>query len=858
MADRSKRSRVTNGMGICERARIPSDRLTTTVRAEELGFTSTREVAPLEGTIGQDRALRALEFGLGVRTPGFNVFVSGQVGTGRNTTLATYLRTVAASRPTPNDWVYVHNFRDSLKPRGLSLPPGMGKQFAREMAELVTEVRTRVPRAFESEQYKQRMQEGLRDLEARHRRMTEEMLAEAKRRGFDIAVTPGAMLATPLSARGEPLQQEEFQAMPPEDRAALEQRHRELMEYLAGRTAELRQLDKEVVRQRQGVDRQIADFALRPLFDDLRRQYGEWPETLEYLQEVHDDMLENMQAFRLTAEQVAEQGSPEMAAAFAARMEQHWEHYRINLFMDNSRMNGAPVVFEYSPTYYNVFGRIDHALKMGALSTDFMMLHAGAAHRANGGFLVLQAREVLTNPFVWQALKQALRSGELRMENLGEQVAVLPTMSLSPEPIPFDVKIILVGSPMIARLLFMEDEDFSKYFKVRADFEYTIPLNRANIRKFGSFVMNRVQQEGLLHFHASGVARLAEFSSRLVEDQEKLTTRFSEIADVITEANFWALQAGHNEVTGEHVVQALAERRRRSSLVENQLEDLYDRDILRVEVDGESVGQVNGLAVIDMGDYSFGRPSRLTARVGAGRGEVVNIEEGSRMSGRIHTKGFQILTGYLMGKYGVEGTLPLRATVAFEQTYEEVEGDSASSAELYALLSAITNVPIFQGLAVTGSVDQQGRVQAVGGVTRKVEGFYNVCKSKGITGKQGVIVPAANARNLVLDREVVQAIEDGLFHVYAVSTIDEGLELLTGMSMGEPDGRGIYPKDTINRRIHDALKAMNERMRPMGAERRVVERDDRAPNGSKKPPPTPASGRDRREGDGTPPSPPPE
>ncbi|MEX2598424.1 MAG: AAA family ATPase, partial [Dehalococcoidia bacterium] len=532
--------------------------------------------------------------------------------------------------------------------------------------------------------------------------------------------------------------------------------------------------------------------------------------------------------------------------------------YRVNVFVDHARSTGAPVIFENSPSYYNVFGRVEHTMRMGVATSDLTMVQPGSIHRANGGFLVLQASEVLGFPFVWQALKQTLRSREARIETLADQTALLPTASQQPEPMPLDLKVVMVGNPHLARMLLLYDEEFQRHFKVKAEFGYDMPLAQENLRKLAMFVVNRVQEEGLPHFEASAVARLAEFSSRMVEDQDKLTTQFAVIADMITEAAYWAGQAGHDMVLGEDVLQAIRERRHRSNLTEERLQELYNAGTIRVDVEGSAIGQVNGLAIIDMGDYSFGRPSRVTARVGLGRGELANVEHISQMSGRIHSKGFAILVGYLLEKYGLQSTLPFRASIGFEQTYEAVDGDSASSTEIYALLSALAQTPIFQGLAVTGSVDQLGNVQAIGGATRKVEGFFEVCKAKGLTGDQGVLIPSANVRNLVLDSEVVDAINAGQFHVYGVDTIDEGIELLTGIPAGQADSQGHYPDGTINARVLDTLDQMAERLR--SPERNNNNRGPRdssqalAPESKEEDDDRP---RDPREGPGDPPLPPP-
>jgi lon-related putative ATP-dependent protease len=845
---------MTSGSGSLEQQlAVPSERLTTHIDETSLGFTSTQEMAPLEGTIGQERALKALDFGLDVDAHGFNIFVAGAPGSGRNTTLASVISKLAASRPVPNDWVYVHNFHEPMKPEGISLPPGMGRHLASSMDELVVEAKERIPRAFEGGEYQQRVETALTDVHNKHRELTEEMVAEAKGRGVALALTDSGIMATPLGADGEPMTPEQLNAMSEADSERVQEQQKALQEFIGDRISTLRQLEREAVRVRHQVNRDIAEFVLQTLFAELQETFSEHANALAYLEQVREDMVQNVSMF---LHQERPQGGPpglqEMIAGMGGGGGDDMTRYKVNVFVDHSRSQGAPFVSEQSPTYHNLFGRMQHVLRQGVMSTDFTMLSAGAIQKANGGFLVLQVADLLTYPFVWQALKQAIKNRQAKIENVAEQYSLIATSNLEPEAIPLDVKIVLVGNSNLARMLMLHDEDFSKLFKVKAEFGYEFEINTENIKKHAQFIVNRVQEHGLRHFAASGVARLIEHSSRLVEDQERLTARFTEIADLITEAAYCAKMADHDLVTGEDVLRAVQEQRERSNLIEDRLQSLYDEGTIRLEVDGEAVGQINGLAVIDMGDYSFGRPSRLTARVGLGRGDFGSVEQSAQMSGRVHTKGFQILIGYLMGKYGVDATFPFRVSIAFEQTYEEIDGDSASSTEAYALLSAISGVPIKQGFAVTGSVDQHGRVQAIGGATRKIEGFFDVCKSKGLTGSQGVLIPATNIRHLVLRKEVVDAVNAGQFHIYGVETLEQGIELLTGLPAGEQGDDGKYPDGTINAKVTTALEGMAERLR--GADR-----NSRAPRDGEKPvdlQDTDAPDRDPREGPGTPPTPP--
>jgi predicted ATP-dependent protease len=843
---------------VWERLRVPVEHLTTKVDPQKLGFSSTQELPSLEGTIGQDRALRALEFGLNVGTPGYNVFVSGVPGTGRNTTLAVYLQQAAVSRPVPDDWCYVHNFENPLTPVALRLPAEHGRELQSDMASLVHEARTRVPKLFESQEYQQRVEEAMRTVQERQRALTQELVTEAKSRGVRLNITNMGIVATPLGPDGEPIERDQFEKLPEEEQEQTRKAHEELLAYAQQRLLELRELEKEAGRIRGEVDREVVRYALMPLVADLRSKYSELPDTLQYLDRLEEDMVEHLHQFRGGEQEAGAQAAAPFPFMQPQDPEEVWSRYRVNVLVSNHHGNGAPVVIESAPTYYNLFGRVEYRFRMGVSSTDLTMVQSGALHRASGGFLVLQARDVLNNPFVWQTLKQMLRTREVRIENLGEQFSPIPTLTLRPQPVPIDVKVVLVGHPQLFRLLLMYDEDFHKLFKVKADFDTEMELTSENVRKYASFVVNRIQEEGLRHFDSSAIARLAEHSSRLVEDQRKMTTRFVEVAQLVTESDYWAGVAGHDVVSADDVDWAIAEKVYRSNLPEERLQEFYDEGTLKIDVDGAVTGQVNGLAVIDLGDYSFGRPSRITARVSLGHGEVTNIDQDSRLSGRIHNKGFNILVGYLAGKYGLDGPLPIRASIAFEQTYDEIDGDSASSTELYALLSSLADVPLIQGIAVTGSVNQFGSVQAVGGVTRKVEGFYEVCKARGLTGKQGVALPASNVKNLVLNQEVVDAVKDGRFHVYAVSTIEEGLEVLTGVPAGERRENGTYPEGTLNHRVHAAIDRLMERQRALGQDDGTAGRTEtvviETPSVS---PPKEGNDRDKREGDGGPPEPPP-
>lgn len=784
---------------------VPPERLRRRLDPALLPFETTAEVEPLVGTIGQPRALDAIQFGLDVETPGFNVFVAGQPGSGRASTVRDHLDRISATRPAPDDWVYVYNFRDPDRPNAIRLPAGRGSIFARDMDAFVAAARREIIRAFESEAYDRRKREIVGQVQARRDELAERLRAYAGERQFALEITPTGVASAPLY-EGKPLTKERFEQLPEEERERIQRATGEIQEETAAFVRSLHQLEKEAAESIRKLEREVALFALGPLFHELGDRYADSKEVVAYLEQVQEDVLDHLEDFQETQE------GP-LAALLSFRRPDDLVRYRVNVFVDNGRAEGAPVIIEQNPTYYNLIGRVEYRAALGQMVTDFREVKPGALHRANGGFLVLDALELLRHPFSWAALKRALRAGEVRIENLAEEYSPIPTATLRPEPIPIELKVILIGSPLLYHLLYALDEDFRELFKVKADFAPDMEWSEEHFASYARFVSRWVREMGLRHFDRAAVARLIEHGARLREDQRKLSTRLLEISDVVSEASFWAGRAGREIVGAEDVERAIEAREYRSNLLEERVRELIAEGTVRIETEGARTGQANGLSVLDLGDHSFGKPSRVTARVSLGRGSVLSIEREIELSGPIHSKGFLILSGYLAGQYAQEWPLALGATITFEQAYDEVEGDSASSTELYALLSALSGLALDQGIAVTGSVDQLGRVQAVGGVTEKVEGFYATCRAKGLTGKQGVIVPAANVPNLMLSEEIVDAVREGKFHVWAVETVDEGIELLTGVPAGERGPDGTFPENTVHALVEKRLADYAERAR---------------------------------------------
>ena len=790
---------------------VSVDKLTRLCDPDDLGFDTTEELAPLEGTIGQERAVSALGLALDVEAAGFNLFISGIPGTGRNTAVRSHLENAAIDRPVPPDWGYVHNFQDPSQPVAISLPSGMIRVLVHDMDDLVNTCRREIPRVFESDDYTHRVEEVVREVQAKRQTMTSELEQEARTQGFTLTFAQMGITPVPLR-EGRPMTPEEFTGLSGEHREYLRQRTTEVQHSITHAMQEFRRLNKEATERNREVDIELVQFTLTPIIDELQVKYADHPSVVSYLDQVQADLVENLEVFKPREETPATlQG-----LAGVPGDEDGFIKYRVNDLVDNTASEGAPVVIEYSPTYYNLFGRIDYRARIGTLNTDQTMIKAGAIHRANGGYLVLQARDLLMTPLSWDTLKRSLRSGEVRIENIGEQYSPLPSATLRPQPIPLNAKIVLVGSPDVLRLLQVSDEDFRRYFKVTADFDTLMERNVENMSKYAAFVSARCREGELRPFHRSAVARIIDYSGRLVEDQEKLTTRFLDISDIITEANYWAGKDGDEVVKGEHVNKAITQREYRVGLTEDRLRQLIESGTIHIATEGQASGEVNGLAIYSVGEHSFGKPSRITARVSLGRGQVINVERETQMSGKIHDKGFMILTGYLQGKYGQDKPLSLSASIGFEQTYGEVDGDSASSTELYALLSELSGLPIDQGIAVTGSVNQLGATQAIGGATPKIEGFYDVCKAKGLTGSQGVMIPKDNVRNLMLKDEVIEAVRTGRFHIYAVATIDEGMEVLTGVSAGEQQDDGTYPDGTVHHLVEMRLQGLAQKAREFG------------------------------------------
>jgi predicted ATP-dependent protease len=787
--------------------KLSSEKLRWVCDEGQFDFETTADIPELEGSIGQERALRSIDFGLGMTENGFNIYLSGQAGTGRNSTIKNLLKKRAKGLPTPPDLCYVYNFKLADNPYCLSLAAGMGSGFVQDMKELLEGVKSNIPKALDSKDYETGKSEVIDEYQEKNGELFSALEKEAEATGFSLQRTVSGLVMVPQKEERN-YTQEEFEALSDEERQKLEETGRLLTDKLNDVLRQVRDNEKATKETLAKLDRDIGLSAVGHYIDPLKEKYAEYPKVVAYLESVQEDILNNLEDFKPQGPQ------PQIAGIRIPRQEPSFERYEVNLFIDNGATEGAPMVFEQNPTYNNLFGRIENVWQMGGVATtNFTLIKPGALHRANGGFLIIDAREVLINPFAWDALKRCIRSGEIKIEDALEQYRFMTFASLHPEPVPLQAKIIMIGSPWIYYLLYYLEPEYRKFFKVRADFDIRIARTPEVLRDYALFVATHCRRKGLLPFDRSGVAGLLEHSSRTVEDQSKLSSQFMEIVEVIREASYWAEKEGAGVVSRGFVKRAVEEKVYRSNLIEERMQELFDDGTIMVDVAGAEVGQINGLSVITLGDYAFGRPSRLTARVYLGRAGMVNIEREVKLSGPIHDKGVLILTGYLGGKFAHDKPLSFSASLCFEQNYEGVEGDSASSTELYALLSALSGVPIKQGIAVTGSVNQLGKVQPIGGVNQKIEGFYAVCKAKGLTGDQGVMIPKTNERHLMLKDEVVEAVKEGRFHIWSVETIDQGIEILTGMPAGEQKSDGSYPKGTINHLVDKRLREILEQMK---------------------------------------------
>ena len=792
--------------------------------SDNIGCDSSLELNALETIVGQDRAMRAMQFGLGIKEKGFNIYVSGMPGTGRTTAVRRYLEEVAITKHVPDDWCYVNNFQDPYRPNALCMPPGRATELQKGMEILTKQVFQEVRNTFESEEYAKQKEETLNKFQLSKQQILEAVNQMALEAGFVLQPTPMGVMTVPTH-NGKPMTEEDFMKLSQKDREALTQKQQKVESALETSIRQAKSLDKDAQDALDKLDREVATYSLRIWMGDMKEKFQNLPEVQEYLGSVQADLLDQVDLFKTDGHEETP------ALPFDTKPKGlPVKKYAVNILVDNSKQKGAPVIVETNPTHDNLFGRIEQEARFGTLVTDFTLVRGGALHRANGGYLVLPVEDVIRSPFAWEDLTHALENARITIEDAGEKFG-FSSKSLKPEPIPLDIKVILIGRPDIFQLLLGYETHFHELFKVKAEFDISMVRSQEHTREYAGFASMLCSAENLKHLDNSGLARLVEHGSRLAEDQEKLSTRFGEIADLIREASYYAGLDGSELISAKHIRKAIEERYYRSNLIQERLREMIARGVIKIDIQGKKVGQINGLSVLGLGDFSFGQPNRITVSLSMGREGVVNIEREAKLSGPIHTKGVLILSGFLASRYAQDKPLSLSARVVFEQSYGGIEGDSASSTELYAILSALSSLPINQAIAVTGSVNQNGEVQAIGGVNEKIEGYFEICTALGLTGEQGVVLPESNVANLMLKESVVEAISQGKFHLWPVRTIDEGIEVLTGVKAGErmPDGK--FEPESVNALVDIRLRQMAEALQRFGKDDgRKTEKPDKEDN----------------------------
>ncbi len=795
---------------------VPVDKLHWECDPKLFDFECTKDLAPLREFIGQERATRAVEFGLNMVNAGYNIYVAGLTGTGKTSMVKSYIERIIKEKKERgdtfvlDDWCYLYNFKEPDSPQIASLPQGKGKAFRDEIADLLNKIRQALGQAFSSEEYKTQRQKTVEESQTEQQKLFEEISLDAHRQGFTLQITPVGPVLIPLK-EDRPMQEQEYLALEEGTRKELESKQNELRKKLKAILEAAGNVQTKTMERLQKADKDIGEYTVSGLFGSLLEQYSKWPKISQYLAELKAYILDNLELFKGTEEPINPVFGVPASQVMGGR--NPFLPFQVNVFVDNSEAKGPPVVVESNPNFGNMFGKIERRFLFGGYLSDHTMLKAGSLGRANGGYLLVSANDVLINPGVWPALKRAIKNKEVRIEDPFEQFGLIAPQGLRPEPMPINVKVVLTGDAMLYQLLSMYDEDFWEIFKVKADFDFEIAKTKDNMLAYAAFLSGCCEECEARHFDPSGVAKVIEYSARIVADQERLSSRFAQVKDWIEEANYWANQENAKYISASHVQKAIDERLFRHNLLDERIQDMINRGTIMIDAEGAVTGQINGLSVYTLGDITFGKPSRITAKTFLGRGGVINIERESQLSGPIHNKGVMILSGYLGWKYAQDKPLSLSASLCFEQSYEGVEGDSASSTELYAILSSLSDIPVKQNIAVTGSVNQTGEIQPIGGVNQKIEGFFKVCQAKGLTGDQGVLIPHQNLKNLMLREDVVEAVRKGQFHIYSAKTIDEGIEILTGVPTGERQKSGTYPKGTVNYLVDKKLKEMAERLK---------------------------------------------
>lgn len=788
---------------------LSHEQLRYTCDATQFKFKTTADLKPLSEVIGQERAVAAIDFGVNIKSFGYNIFAVGPVGAGRTSTIKEAVEKRARELPIPDDWCYVYNFQNPEEPNFLRLPAGKGKKLARNMERLITQLTKDIQKVFNSEDYKNQRQEIFQTLQKNQNEILSSLDVKLRKKGFTLRKIATGLVLVPVKD-GKPLTQQEIEAMPEEERKEMEESGQTFQLELNEDLQVINKLEQETKAKLDKHQRHVMWLIIEHPMRIIRDEFKKQNDVLNYLKHVEEDLLDHVEDLLPLA---AEENINKPVDSNKKTKNLDLDRYLINFLVDNSKTIGAPVIVETNPTYNNLIGRIDRIPQMGTLVTDFTMIRAGAFHKANGGFLIIEAAQLFQSQITWQALKRTVKNYSIAITDLSEEFSHVSVKTLDPEPIPLDVKVIIIGNLQTYFALLSYDEEFRKLFKVKADFSTDMPLNKKNIKNYARYIAKQKKENDLLDFNAESVARVVEYGVELTADQKKLSVQFNAIQDLLVEANYWAKKNRHLIVEKSDVQQALDEKKYRLNKYETQLQEMINDGTIFINTKGEKIGQVNGLAVLDVGDYALGKPSRITARTYLGQSGVIAIDREAKMSGSLHNKGVLILSGFFNGKFGQEKQISMSASITFEQTYNSVDGDSASSTELYALLSCLSEIPIKQGLAVTGSVNQLGEVQPIGGAKHKIEGFFDICQAQGLTGEQGVLIPKTNIKNLILDDRVVQAVKDGKFHIFQVETIEEGIEILTGIKAGKRLKSGKFTSGTVFSAVDEKLRTMAEQLK---------------------------------------------
>ena len=764
-------------------------------------FKTTRELEPFSGTIGQARGIKAIEFGLNIDIKGYNLYLEGPTGIGKTIYAKNLLNEIAKTKPIPDDWCYIYNFDNSNEPKAISLPAGLGRQFMNDMDSFIQTIKAEIRSAFNNQDFEKEKANIQRDVEEKKIRLIEKLNKEALKQGFEIKNTSSGIYFLPM-IDGKTLSEDEFNALEEKTKNDFEARSVLIQQQTIDTMTKIKDMEKKANEKMNSWQNNIALFAVTIQVNELRNKYKKFSKVQEFLKNIQKDILTNLNEF--IEDEQKPMGPMSMPKQEAQKP---WHKYKVNLFVDNGNLTGAPVIIDSNPSFYNLFGKLEYENSFGTLKTDFTLIKPGLIHKANGGYIVLQIRDLLTNPLTWELFKRVLRTKEIHVDSLKDyQLNTVAISSLKPEPIPVNIKVVLIGPSYIYYQLLNADEDFRKLFKVKAEFDEEAPRTDANMFKIAQFIHNFCEKEKAPHFNAGAVAKVIEYCSRMVDNQTKLSTQLNEITELLGESCTWAKMDGAKTVTATYVKKAIEERIERVNKYDQRLVEMIQNGTIMIDTTGEKVGQINGLSVMNIGDYSFGKPAKITANTYVGKSGIVNIEREVEMSGTTHSKGVMILSAYIGEKFAQDRPLSLAASLCFEQMYNGVDGDSASSTELYAILSSLSELPIKQNIAVTGSVNQKGEIQPIGGLTDKIEGFFNICKLRGLTGDQGIIMPYQNIKNLNLNDEVIKAVKDGMFHIYAIKNVDEGIELLTGVPAGKKNKNGEYPAGSVNYLVNEKLK----------------------------------------------------